>query len=106
MKTVLLIFLGLLILQSKLFAYHGLIMLGCCWGAEPVHLLIKVMPFIKSVILALILEVLFTGILIGFNLKILTIMWLVELTADVIFVIGYWIAWIYYGILGFFRNFE
>lgn len=106
MKTVLLIFLGLLILQSKWFAYCNFLSIGCCWGGNPVPLQIKVIPFIKSVIFSLILEALFTGILIGFNLEILTIMWLVELTADVLFVIWHWIVEIYYRVWDFFRDFE
>lgn len=106
MKTVLLIFLGLLILQSKWHAYHDLTLIGCCWGGNPVPFSIKVRPFIKSVILSLILEALFTGILIGFSLKVLATMWLIEIAADIFFAIAFGIACLYYRLWDSFRSLE
>lgn len=106
MKTVLLIFLGLLVLQSKWHVYHNFTLIGVCWGGNPVPLSIKARPFLISTIISLILEALFTGILIGFSLKVLATMWLIEIAADIFFAIAFGIACLYYRLWDSFRSLE
>ena len=104
MKIGLLIFLGILVLQSKWHAYHNLTLIGVCWGGNPVPLSRKARPFLISTIISLMLEALFTGILIGFSPKVLTAMWLVEIAADILFAIGFWIACLYWRIRNYFYD--
>lgn len=104
MKIGLLIFIGLLIIQAKWKTYWNFLMIGVCWGGNPVPFSRKVRPFIISAIISILLVGLFTAVLLDFSFKSFAVMWLVELAADIIFGIFLWLCTLYWNLRGYFQD--
>jgi len=87
MKIGLLIFIGLLIIQAKWKTHWNFLMIGACWGGNPVPISVKVRPFIISLILSILLELLFSAMLFGIAVKSLAFMVIVEVIADILYLL-------------------